>query len=263
MKSFQNLQKQCYMRVPFPVQPSEIQRAIEAFSVFLNLPDALKSHINLKVSPLHRRGEVGFHHRDPETHEDHDKKSFFHYHPCIFKKYPDFISNNPAIKQFLIQADTLWKAAYQAAHEVLMTFDKDFPGTVDRIFDTQEPHLILRFLKYEGVYCGRYLAKPHFDAGSFTLAIAESHPGLRIGTNPDDLELIAHKAEEALFMVSSNFRKIIDTDALKPAWHDVVHSEDAPVAEGTPFTRWALVAFLDGHNVETVSKAETHKWRVA
>jgi hypothetical protein len=116
----------------------------------------------------------------------------------------------------------------------------------------------LRFLRYSWSKSGKYLAKPHFDAGSFTLAIAESEPGLRIGSCPENLQLVAHKEKEAIFMLSSNFKKLMDTDQLSPGWHDVIQLNETII--GKPYARWAIVAFIDGHDVEALPRSETHKW---
>lgn len=123
------------------------------------------------------------------------------------------------------------------------------------------PHLLLRFLKYDWQSSGKYLAKPHFDAGSFTLAIAESSPGLRIGSCPENLKQVNHKAGNAIFMLASNFQKIMDTQELSAGWHDVIQTDQTLI--GKPYARWAIVAFIEGHGIEALSRSETHKWYVS
>lgn len=256
--NIEELYKKPYTNVPFPIHKIQIKAAIDSFFEFLNLPLDKKGTIHLKISPQHRRGELGFVHRDPEDHLYNDSKDFFHYHPIIEKQYADFIQQNPVIENFLKNAAPLWEAVYQTTKAILSFFEADYPGTLAKIFDSQTPHILLRFLRYDYATSGLYLAKPHFDSGSFTLAIAESSPGLRIGTYPDDLELVTHEEDNAIFMVSSNFRKIINNDKLKPAWHDVIQSDLSK--RDHPFSRWALVAFVDGHSVESLSRHETHKF---
>jgi hypothetical protein len=78
----------------------------------------------------------------------------------------------------MLKAKPIWEATYQTVKKVLSTFEKDFPGLVNKVLKTEDPHVLLRFLRYDWQNSGNYLAKPHFDAGSFTLAIAESGPGL-------------------------------------------------------------------------------------
>ncbi|AIK96878.1 hypothetical protein [Candidatus Odyssella acanthamoebae] len=247
-----------YTQVPFLINQSHITQVMTTFFEFLKLPEEIKNHIDFKISPLHRRGDIGFKHRDPDNDIYNDSKDFFHFHPLIFEKYKEFIPDNPLIDQFLKLALPLWEATYNIVYEIISIFEQDYPGTLSKVFATNEPHIILRFLKYNWGESGKHLAKPHFDSGSFTLAIAESGPGLRIGTNPNDLEIITHEANKAIFMASSNFRKIIDTDSLCPGWHDVIQLDEKKI--GKSFSRWAIVAFIDGHNVESLSRSETHKW---
>lgn len=247
-----------YSAVPFSIGADQIQSAMDAFLNFLSLPEDVKRHIDMKIAPRHRRGDLGYKSRVPEEDIYNDSKEFFHYHPVILNQYEDYIKTQPVLENFLAHAAPLWNVVYAVIRDVLSCFEKDFPGTLKKVFDTDSPHIVLRFLKYDFAVSGAYLAKPHFDAGSFTLAIAESCPGLRIGTNPEDLALVQHEDQKALFMISSNYRKIIDTDLLKPGWHDVVQLDSTHI--GKPFSRWALVAFIDGVDVEALSRDETHKW---
>lgn len=247
-----------YSVVPFSIGGDQIQSAMDAFLNFLALPEDVKHHIDMKIAPRHRRGDLGYKSRMPEDDIYNDSKEFFHFHPVILSQYADYIKTQPVLENFLTHASPLWNAVYDVVRGVLSCFEKDFPGTIKKVFDTDNPHIVLRFLKYDFAVSGIHLAKPHFDAGSFTLAIAESCPGLRIGTNPEDLTLVQHEDQEALFMISSNYRKIIDTDLLKPGWHDVVQLDSTHI--GKPFSRWALVAFIDGVDVEALSRDETHKW---
>lgn len=255
---YQFLQTRFYTPVPFPMEHKHLTEAIQAFFKFLEEPDDIKSHIDFSIAPLHRRGDVGFKRRQAEEHMYNDNKEFFHFHPVLFERYADFLANNPTVQDFVLKAQPVWDLTAQAIGAILKTFEPDFPGVYERIFATEHPHILLRFLKYEWHNAGKYLAKPHYDAGSFTLAIAESGPGLRIGSRQEDLKTVEHKDETALFMISSNFKKVMDTDRLVPGWHDVIQTDEAQI--GKSFARWAIVAFIEGHNVEALPRSETHKW---
>lgn len=254
----QDLYKKPFITVPFDVSLSFIEASVQAFFDFLTLPMEIKTHMDHKLAPLSRRGDVGYKRREPEDDLYRDRKDFFHYHPVLWKMYPAFIEAQPKVKKFLEMADPLWNQARDTAYNVLGAFEADYPGSLDRVFDNDSPHMMLRFLRYDYEKSGAHLAKPHFDAGSFTLAIAESCPGLRIGTHPDDLTLVSHEENQALFMVSSNYQKIIETDRLHPGWHDVIQMDESKI--GRPYARWAVVAFIDGHNVPCLPRSETHKW---
>lgn len=178
MINIEILYKKPYILIPFSVKKAQIEEAIASFFEFLKLPENIKQHIDLKISPLHRRGDIGFKHRNPEDDIYNDSKDFFHYHPIIEKHYSEFIKKHETLRIFLKNAVLLWDIVYYTIKDILANFEKDYPNTLSKIFDTDTPHILLRFLKYDYSVSGQYLAKPHFDSGSFTIAIAESSPGL-------------------------------------------------------------------------------------
>lgn len=260
MTVFEQLQQQNYAQIPFPIDLKILQQAINAFFIFLEEPEHVKNHINFTIAPAHRRGDVGYKHRKADDHIYNDSKDFFHFHPAIFKKYESFLDKNPVVTDFLIKANPIWHAVYETIHHILSSFEEKFSGVVNKVFNTEHEHILLRFLKYDWQQSGKYLAKPHFDAGSCTLAIAESSSGLRIGTCPDDSKLIEHQNDHAIFMLSSNFKQILNTDDLLPGWHDVIQLDETTI--GKPFARWAIVAFIEAHGVKALPRTETHKWYI-
>jgi len=258
MTVFQQLREQNYAQIPFPIDLKLLHQAIDAFFLFLEEPEDVKNHINFTIAPAHRRGDVGYKHRDADAHIYNDSKDFFHFHPALFKKYESFLEKNPVVADFVCKAKPIWDAVYETIHRILNSFEEQFSGVVNKVFDTEHQHILLRFLKYDWQQSGKYLAKPHFDAGSCTLALAESCAGLRIGSCPDDLKLIEHHPQHALFMLSSNFKQILNTDELLPGWHDVIQLDETCI--GKPFARWAIVAFIEAHGVKALARTETHKW---
>lgn len=253
-----SLKEKFYVNVPFPFERIAIEEAVQAFFKFLEEPDWVKNHINFTIAPEHRRGDIGYKHRDPSEDVYNDSKDFFHFHPALFDEFTPFIQEHPVVKDFVDKAQPIWDLAYQTIHQILNTFEASYPGVKDKIFKTKYPHILLRFLRYNWQNSSKYLAKPHFDAGSFTLAIAESCKGLRIGSTPDDLQPVDHKDNNAVFMLSSNYKKVLDTDDLAPGWHDVIQLDETMI--GRPFARWAVVAFVEAHGVEALPRSETHKW---
>jgi len=256
------LQKQYYINVPFPIARSALDETVQAFFKFLAEPEAIKTHIDFSIAPKHRRGDVGYKHRNTSDDFYNDNKDFFHYHPALLEKYADFLQKQPVVYDFVFKAKPIWELAYQTVSKILKTFEPTSPGIHAKIFGTKQVHLLLRFLRYDWQASGQYLAKPHFDAGSFTLAIAESGPGLRIGSCPENLQLVEHRSQNAIFMLSSNFQKVINTNnQLCAGWHDVIQLDKSLI--GKPFARWAIVAFIEAHDVEALPRAETHRWYTA
>lgn len=65
MINIESLYKKPYALIPFSVKKAQIEEAIGSFFEFLKLPENIKQHIDLKISPLHRKGDIGFKHRNP------------------------------------------------------------------------------------------------------------------------------------------------------------------------------------------------------
>ena len=253
-----SLKEQFCIQVPFGLSSMKIQEAVTAFLAFLNEPDTIKTRISFSIAPKHRRGDVGYVRRDAQNHVYDDSKEFFHYHPAITERHPDLVTGEDAFSDFLKKADVIWNAAYETVWRLLSELEDRFPGIRGKVFDTKDVHLMIRFLKYEWQNSGTYLAKPHFDAGSFTLAIAESAPGLRIGSNPKDLRPITHEKDKAIFMLSSNFRTMMDSGEFSAGWHDVIQTNESQI--GQAYARWAVVAFVEAHGAEALPRSVTHRW---
>lgn len=255
------LEKHHYVTVPFPYDHHFLDESMQSFFRFLNLSPATKNRLRTSLSSKHRRGDLGFTYRQKsEGHTYNDQKSFFHYHPKLKEMHAKEIEADPVLKDFIERADKIWHAAYFATEKVLSRLESYYPGIQAKVLKTHTPHIVLRFLRYDIRTPGKYLAKPHYDAGSMTLALAESGPGLRIGSCPQDLQHIAHHDQEAVFFLGANIPQLINPGALKAGWHDVV--QVGAKSHDNTYARWAIVAFIDGHDVEGAPEALTHKWRV-
>ena len=58
-------------------------------------------------------------------------------------------------------------------------------------------------------------------------------------------------------MISSNFKKILNDSRFLPGWHDVIQLDERLISK--PFSRWAIVAFVEADGVEALPRSETHK----
>jgi hypothetical protein len=258
---YHTLKTNFYVPVPFQYDYQLCTDAIHSFFDFLRLPVAYNAQFKGKISTVHRRGELGLWYREKTADADYkDQKCFFHYHPLLLKTYQTEINQTSEAMAFFKMADLLWHEVYMCLQNVLSKLEIQYEGITDSILNTDTIHLVLRFLRYDIRTVGDVLAAPHFDAGAMTFAIAESKPGLRIGSGPHDLKLVQHKNKEALFFVSGNFAQLVDDNNLKPGWHDVVCVDDRP--KDNQYERWAIVAFIDGHSTMGAPESLTHKWRV-
>lgn len=247
-----SLEKDFYVMIPYDVPRPLMKDSVEAFLQFLNTDSSVKEHLQSLLPGNHRRRELGFSYRDATNNTDGENKNFFHYHPYLLKEHSRFISLNPTVSHFITHVDEVWNLVAEAAKQVLTRLDERFPGVYDEVFNTEEPHIVLRIVHYQASPHQEILARPHFDAGSFTLAIAESAPGLRIGSKQENLMLVPYEENSIIFMLGKNCRKLIPSETLLPGWHDVVRLDRLDM-------RWAIVAFIDGHHVEGPSREETHQ----
>ena len=250
---FKDLLEQNYSCIEFPVTPEQIRAAIAAYQEFLKLPMEIKSHISFTTNPNSRRGDVGYVERDPKDSVYNDRKRFFHYHDAIKSRYKEFLLQQPIVRRFVESASPIWQAAYNKGSELMEIFEHKYPGIHSRFFAADEPEILLRFLMYDWQHPNENLAKPHYDVGSFTIAIGESDKGLRIGRSPETLKLIEHSPGEAVFMLAKNFPELVDDNEFSPSWHDVVQ-----VGETTnkPHARWAIVCFFEASGMSAVGRAD-------
>ncbi len=249
------LLEQRYCKLALPITGAEISQVMEAFSKFLEEPEEVKRQIAFSINPSHRRGDIGYVHRDSNDDIYNDDKEYFHYHPGIDKRYPDLLAENPTVARFCDLAKPIWIAARDRTKAFLSEHADTFNQIHEGIFDTEEPHIQLRFLRYFYQNPGRHLARGHYDAGSCTLAIAESDPGLRIGADEKHLEPVEHRDGEGIFMMGRNF-PITANPKFLPSWHDVIQLGET--IETRSFSRWALVSFFSVTGMSTVSRDKTH-----
>ena len=108
-----------------------------------------------------------------------------------------------------------------------------------------ESQLRLRFLAYEPNDSDT-LATAHYDKGTGTVAVAESHGGLRIGAGQNDLTQIDRSQFEPIFFAGFGWHQIAEIldviPSRKAAWHDVV---DTGQRVNQQIARWAVVLFID------------------
>lgn len=238
-----------YASIPYDIPRSVINETIDAFLAFIDTDQEAKDHLYCQFPGNHRRRELGFTHRTGL--DQGDVKDFFHYHPYLKKFHAEFLASNPIANRLITQMDIIWNYAERTTKDILQSLNGKFPDVYDRVFDTEVPHVVLRLVYYQAEPEQEILARAHFDAGSFTLAIAESAPGLRIGSHQENLQLVPHKEGRAIFMLGGNSNQVLHTDTLKPGWHDVIRLDKLR-------SRWAIVAFIDAHDLEGPSRDDTH-----
>jgi len=230
--------------VPFPLSHAELSDAAEKYMAFLDLPDEVKQSFSVKGGFEHNYGVLGY--KDRRNELGMDKKEFFHYHPGIEEYFSDNPHRTkPAVHSFIEAARALDAAAASTLRTLLGVLSQKYPRAQDEYFSGNNRRTLLRFLKYDVAGKGNFLAKAHYDSGGCTLALAESAPGLRVGTVSEDLKPVSHTDHTALFMPGLYFHEVTDT-TFHPVWHDVIQTEENTHSETT--ARWAIVFFADGES---------------
>jgi len=187
-----------------------------------------------------RRGDLIYH----EKKQYYDEKEYFHYNRYVADAFGALMDEDDRrIKNFLDSAEKIYLEAERHASEFLESAELHFPGVYEKFFPkNKDPHFYLRFLKYNTMGKGEFLAKGHYDQGAFTFALAESAPGLRIGSHDSDLCEVEHRDGQLIFMPALQLQDFLSPD-FSPAWHDVVQSSDNTYSADA--ARWAIVFFAD------------------
>ena len=233
-----------------------LKDAAQSFFAFLDLSEDRKAAISRSLPNEAHRIDIGYMRRRADNDPDAEEKMYFHYHPEVDEVFAQEIlaAGEPAQK-FLSYAKHVWDTTIEIAKDAIAEFDTAWPGTQQRFFPPDKtPHLVIRFLAYHVKGEGNFLARAHYDRGTFTIALGESAPGLRIGT-PQKLVEVEHKEGHVVVMPGTNFGTDIAPE-VEPAWHDVVQSKAAQL--NTDTARWAIVGFFDIANSSYVPISLTH-----
>ncbi len=235
------LATQHYAPVPFPLPLSDVQQAAENFLRFLALPERVKRKLHIPAQ-YYRASADGY--TDKSGAENKDPKQFFHWNPELAKlaSCQELQTTHPEIEEFFGSAKLIYRRIESVLNHL---FSQHLACYRELVFD--QNRLIdgtLRFLCYAPQPNHDFAARPHFDKGFSTLAIADSASGLRIGCcNSHPLKQVRYQAGTALFMPAWMLFQASGGD-IKPAWHDVIHTPDEPEIN-TFCARWSIVFFVN------------------
>jgi isopenicillin N synthase-like dioxygenase len=257
--SFEEISRQIkekqYAVIPLVIPHDTFQKAMEVFVDFLSLPQETKDSIYFQVEPGARGTEVGYklYKRDLGNT---DNREYFHYHAAADERFAAGVEKISQLKKLLGAMKPIYQEASNALSKVMLQFETKFPGIHEKFFPKGHyPRFYLRFLKYDRLTPGEFLAKGHYDRGSCTLALAESAPGLRMGLNEQTLHDVIHDEGRALFMPGLKFAEVTSNE-FPPTWHDVVQKTDIGYRED--IARWAIVFFADCSSMKDVTYEQAH-----
>lgn len=253
---------------PLPYEPialelseSDINTAMQLYLNFLKLPDTMKQSITHFDETMPRTGTSGYVYKDNK-----DIKHVFHMTQLLDKKFAERHKLNRETSDFLEAAREIYYSVNHSVKNKYWELEEEIPMLVGLHFPTSgKLRHHLRFLAYQDSQDGT-LAHGHYDKGSGTVAIAESHGGLRIGHGPNDLQSIERDNYNPLFFPGFGWHQLAEmldvVPIRKAAWHDVVDNGERV---DDKVMRWALVMFVDPANMYLESSQEqTHTpipWR--
>lgn len=259
LRILREVKERNYATVSFPLPHKEFVYAANNYLGFLGLSQKEKEIFFCILNHKDDASQIGYVRRTQEQ-EDYgklDDKEYFHYNEHAKERFASLLKNpHPQITAFWKSAEKIYDEARLAFSHVMRAFDTEFPGIYKEFFPSGlKPKFYLRFLKYNVRGLGKTLARGHYDRGGFTLALAESDPGLRMGKNDKDLREVEHGRGHVLLMPAYKANKITSGD-FRPTWHDVIQKKEPKPGEET--ARWAIVFFADPYNMGPVNEFETH-----
>src|SRR3989338_5276652 len=254
-----DVRRQNYVEVPLPITKERLDEAAQYFLDFLTLPQQVKDTFRVFFNKDDPRTAAGYVSKKRAEGESDDKEYF------NYRKISELLLQNPLrknrgnqkVENFFNSAKNIFGEASEVLEQVISTLDQYHPGIHAKIFSQNaEKLLCLRFVKYNPVGKGEFLAKAHYDSGSCALALAESAPGLRAGKNGQSLKEIVRSGNTGIFMPAFTFAEDICSEEFTATWHDVVQKSEDLLSETV--ARWALILFADTNPERNSSYDDTH-----
>jgi len=194
---------------------------------------------------------------------EHDHKFFFHYKDpkriIPFMKYR--LSDFAKWEMFFRRLEALHTSLMSSMHDFVVSFDQNHLKykIIDRIRkQSKETRGVLRLLYYKPGL--EELARDHYDQSLFTFHVADSHPGLVINKNYQD---VYEPKDGNLLLFPGIKAKIVSNGRIKNVLHGVVNNDLPPNK-----SRWSIVFFyhcdvgMTSKGISNIAKAEAKKFSV-
>lgn len=233
-----------YAMVDFGIPGYQLKNAADAFISFLDIPEHLLFDMFLwhpNVPHDSENGEIGYVRRK-KRNGYYDNKRLIHYSPLLEDKTACI--QDGRVDPFLRYARQIYQESCTTLDRILSALSLKYPSIRDKFYDNSvHPRFFLRFVAYDPETKGGYIATNHIDSGGITIAIAESTPGLRIGSKDGPKTMIDHHDGKVIFMPGCTFNDATEEEFLPQAWHDVIQTNSELCSNG--IARWAIVFFAD------------------
>mgnify|MGYP001194478909 CR=1 FL=1 len=260
------LTEENYVDVTFRADNKDIDNALDAFDAFIHADINLLKHAGDYAIKGFSNGNFGYFRRITGSEENGRSKSADSKHEYHFGSKTRQIlesshySSIPLeFRSFCDNAENIYWKAVESLRSALMSMHQEHdqrrpsPHNLTPVFLDKDSdlNLHLRFVGYENPDEDTPIARGHFDRSVFTLALAETHPGLQIGTNPDgtDLKDVIRQAGKAKFFAGRGWEKMPHYlrdgyEYVKPAYHQVRNIGEYAV-NSSGIIRHAIVMFAN------------------
>lgn len=254
----QEISENAFARVEFDLPYETIESGIEAYLGFCALSSEYTNATACEYPNGKRGSQMG--HIVKGKKPGDDPKHYFHYRhgiedilkPELERKGFEIV---PELRSFLNIAREIHDAACDTLYKTMSQLSKHYPFLIEKHFPEHgDWDFYTRFLAYHPTGNSQ-LARAHHDIGSTTLAIGESHPGLRIGPNKYSLTPVEHEEYTAKFFLAGSWRTLYPDSRLPLGWHDVIQRGDYVDPETA---RGAVVTFANPEEDVQPTEEEAH-----
>ncbi len=262
---------QAYEPIKIELAKDEVQNVMDSYLNFLTLPQPERERLFHLDESRPRTGETGYVRKNADSSShDNDNKHYFHMTPDLWERFQPISLEGRKLpfesKLLIWNSHYVYQSLGKAALQKYIELETDFPLLKGIHFPSNGTlQHKLRLVAYQGGK-DKTLAAGHYDKGTGTIAVAESHGGLRVGHSPKDLQLVERDQFEPIFFHGYGWHQLAEMLDVKTgrraAWHDVIDTGER-VREDV--MRWAMIYFLDPANIYLEStKEQTHTpipWR--
>ena len=220
-----------------------------------------------------------------------DRKEFFHYTPDMLTELQAIHEANgwgdlpPELQRFLELAQPIHERGTEIRADCFYAMEDHvaFKGITKSLISDPDwrNNSPLRILAYHTDSTTQSLGQLHRDKGTATLALDESHDGLRVSTGVDaeydelsggyvlrnkteassdeNMVLVERLRGQAAFFTADGMRREtgIDHPAVEPTYHDIIKVGDKEYIPGR-VGRYAVILFMNPPSGTFSSKASNH-----
>jgi hypothetical protein len=267
MEIEKQLSEKNYADIDFRADNHDIAKALDSFDEFIKADTSFLKNAGDYAIKGFSNGRFGYFARTANSDENGraksaDTKHEYHFGSKTRQRLESSIYRNipSEFRIFCDNAENIYWKAVESLRNTLLSMYQEHDSwrptphnlTPEFLDKNDDLNLHLRFVGYEEPDDKNIpIAGEHFDRSVFTLALAETHPGLQIGTNPDgsDLKDVIHEEGKAKFFAGKGWEKMPyylrnGYEYVNPAYHRVKNIGEYTL-NSSGIARHAIVMFAN------------------